>query len=91
MEALKHNDCRNFCTVDAAKGICRRLGELVAVDTDTCNCLSPLPKCKNCDQFTPTEGEVGTCGAEKNRPWAYREMVAVTCEWYKPVALGAAK
>lgn len=83
MEALKHNDCRNFATVDVSKGICRRTGQLVALDTNTCSCLDLLPKCANCANFTATGDGMGECAAESHRPWAYGEMVAVTCEMYK--------
>lgn len=85
MEELKHSDCRNLVTVDVAKGICRRRGRMVAIDTPTCEGFTPLPKCKNCARFTPgcTEG-VGTCEAERHKPWTYPELIAVTCEMYEP-------
>lgn len=81
--ANKHNDCRNFVTVDVSKGICRRTGELIMLDTDCCGHFSPLPKCKNCAAFVCGEVEgIGTCKAEKQEHWTYPELVAVTCDWY---------
>jgi len=80
--AGKHNDCRNFVTVDVSKGICRRTGELIMIDTDTCEWFVELPKCKNCAAFVLDSEEMGTCTAEQHRPWTYPELVAVTCEMY---------
>jgi 4-hydroxyphenylacetate decarboxylase small subunit len=85
MDACKHNDCWNFVTVDVAKGICRRRGELVAIDTPVCKNFRPLPKCKNCAHFAPgSEEGIGVCGAELHKPWTYPELIAVTCEMYAP-------
>jgi len=88
MEATKHSDCRNYCPVDVAKGLCRMSGGKVIIDTPTCPKFQRLPKCKNCEHFTPspTEQYVGTCNADKSKPWAPSELIAVTCENYKPKA-----
>lgn len=81
--ASKHNDCRNFVTVDVSKGLCRRTGNLIMVDTATCEHFNELPKCKNCAAFACGESEgIGTCKAEKHQPWTYPELTAVTCEMY---------
>ena len=81
---LQHNDCRNFCTVDVAKGICRRTDELVLIDSEACKSYIRLPKCKFCANFVATGEQMGICKAEKTEPWAYPEMIAVTCEMYVP-------
>jgi 4-hydroxyphenylacetate decarboxylase small subunit len=79
---LHHSDCRNFCTLDVAKGLCRRTNELVQVDADSCTCFLELPKCKFCANYAATEDNLGICKAEKDEPWAYPEMIAVTCELF---------
>lgn len=82
--ALKHNDCRNFVTVDVSKGICRRTGALVMIDTDVCPNFVALPKCKNCASYADSDEEhIGFCRAEKTEHWTYPELIAVTCTWYK--------
>ncbi len=81
---LHHNDCRNFCNMDVAKGICRRTGEMVLIDTNTCQCFKKLPKCKFCANFQETEEGLGVCKADDAGSWAYPEMIAVTCEMFKP-------
>ncbi len=81
--ANKHNDCRNFVTVDVSKGICRRTGEMIVLDSDTCEHFSELPKCKNCAAFARNGAdEMGTCQADKRQPWTYPELIAVTCGMY---------
>ena len=81
---LQHNDGRNFCSMDVVKGICRRTGDTVLIDSEACDSYVQLPKCKFCASFTASEQEgIGTCNAEASRPWAYPEMIAVTCEWFK--------
>ncbi|MGI9860532.1 4-hydroxyphenylacetate decarboxylase small subunit [Moorella naiadis] len=82
-ETSRHNDCRNFVPVDVAKGICRVRNELIAIDTPTCQKFDPLPKCKNCANFTATENTLGVCEADKNKPWAFEDLIAVTCAMYR--------
>ncbi len=82
VKVLHHNDCLNFCPLDVAKGLCRRTNELTLIDTDTCECYERLPKCKFCANYVATGDGMGICKAEKGDPWAYPEMIAVTCEWF---------
>ncbi|MGE5553649.1 MAG: 4-hydroxyphenylacetate decarboxylase small subunit [Betaproteobacteria bacterium] len=84
MEIRKHSDCRNFVTVDVAKGLCRRTGQLIPVDTETCGGFTPVAKCRNCAHYGPADEKLGTCEAERSRPWTYPELVAVTCGMYAP-------
>jgi 4-hydroxyphenylacetate decarboxylase small subunit len=84
VSVLQHNDCRNFCSVDVAKGICRRTGEMVAIDDAACTECVPLPKCKFCGCYSPgIQSGLGACLAEAGQPWAYPEMIAVTCELFE--------
>ena len=84
-QVLQHSDCRNFCSMDVAKGICRRTQEVVLIDSQACSCYAQLPKCKFCAHFAAGEQEgIGACNAEAGSPWAYPEMIAVTCEMFKP-------
>ncbi|HCJ10746.1 MAG TPA: hypothetical protein DHW14_06240 [Clostridiales bacterium] len=82
----KHMDCRNFCPVDVVKGICRKSGSKVIIDSPVCPKFEQLPKCKNCAHYTPspTEEHIGTCGAAESKPWTPAELIAVTCENYQP-------
>jgi 4-hydroxyphenylacetate decarboxylase small subunit len=82
--ANKHSDCRNFAPVDVAKGICHRTKDLVITDSLPCEDFLSLPKCRNCRLYEPdpTEPVMGLCQAEKDRPWTYAELVAITCQWY---------
>ena len=83
-KALQHNDCLNYCHVDAAKGICRRTQEMVLSDAESCAEYVQLPKCKFCQQYTPGEqAGLGVCTAEDGHPWAAPEMIAVTCEMFQ--------
>ncbi len=79
---LQHNDCRNFCSVDVAKGLCRRTQELVLIDAEACDHYERLPKCKFCANYAANGDHIGVCRAEKGEPWAYPEMIAVTCEMF---------
>lgn len=80
---LTHSDCRNYCHVDVAKGMCRRTQDLVLIDDKSCECFVQLPKCKFCANYSSTGEGMGVCKAEKGEPWAYPEMIAVTCEMFK--------
>ena len=83
-KVLRHNDCRNFCNLDVAKGICRRTQEVVLIDSTACSEYVQLPKCKFCANFSSGDQEgIGTCNADASHPWAYPEMIAVTCEMFK--------
>jgi 4-hydroxyphenylacetate decarboxylase small subunit len=82
-QVLLHNDCRNFCSMDVAKGICRRTGEMILIDSGTCENYQTMPKCKFCANFSAGEEGLGTCMAEASHPWAYPEMLAVTCKMFK--------
>ncbi len=82
-KVLHHNDCRNFCSMDVAKGICRRTGDTILMDAEACEAYQQLPKCKFCANFAAGEDNMGTCNAEATHPWAYPEMIAVTCEMFK--------
>jgi 4-hydroxyphenylacetate decarboxylase small subunit len=85
-EHLRHSDCRNFCSVDVVKGICRRTSEMVQIDSDVCESYLQLPKCKFCNSYLRTGEGLGICRAEQDEPWAYAEMIAVTCKEYSPLA-----
>lgn len=84
LKTLQHHDCRNFCNMDVAKGICRRTQAVVLIDSAACSEYVQLPKCKFCVNFAAGEQEgLGTCQAEADQPWAYPEMIAVTCEMFR--------
>jgi hypothetical protein len=42
-----------------------------------------LPKCKFCANYAKNGDGTGHCQAEQGEPWAYAEMIAVTCEMFK--------
>lgn len=81
---LRCNDCRNFCSLDVAKGICRLTQDAILIDSAVCSEYVQLPKCKFCAFFSASDqAGIGTCNAEASHPWAYPEMIAVTCEMFK--------
>jgi 4-hydroxyphenylacetate decarboxylase small subunit len=80
---LQHADCRNYCSLDVAKGLCRRTQEMVLFDADSCGCFTQLPKCKYCVHYAASGDNIGICRADKDQPWAYPEMIAVTCEMFQ--------
>ncbi len=82
VKVLTHGDCRNFISVDVAKGLCRRTNEMVAINAASCDAYQQLPKCKFCSQYAAAAEGMGVCNAEKDAPWAYPEMIAVTCEMF---------
>ncbi len=81
---LKHNDCLNFSSIDAAKGICRLTKQLINIDTDVCESLRLAPKCKNCKSFTnPNEDGTGICKGLEKEHWTFESLSAVTCKGHK--------
>ncbi len=83
VKVLAHDDCRNYVSLDVAKGICRRTNEVVLIGVASCDAYQQLPKCKFCSKFVGSAEGMGACTAEKDEPWAYGEMIAVTCDWFK--------
>lgn len=81
---LKHNDCLNFCSIDAAKGICRLTKGFVNIDSDICECLVLAPKCNNCRNFhEPDEKGVGICKGLEYEDWTFGELSTITCEGHE--------
>jgi 4-hydroxyphenylacetate decarboxylase small subunit len=81
-KGTKHDDCKNFIPIDAAKGLCAWTNEMIAIDSECCPKYDALPKCKNCKSFTDaTKDGLGTCvGLEDKSFWSYGEMPAVNCQ-----------
>ncbi len=83
-KVLRCNDCRDFCSIDVAKGICHKTQEVVLIDSTACSEYVQLPKCKFCAHYSTGDQEgIGVCNAEVGHPWAYPEMIAVTCEMFR--------
>lgn len=80
---LTHGDCRNYVQMDVAKGICRRTNDVVLINAPSCEAYEQLPKCKFCSQYAGSGEGMGTCTADKDQPWAYPEMIAVTCKTFR--------
>jgi hypothetical protein len=81
----RHRDCRNLAVVDVAKGICHRTKLLVVADGTACECFELLPRCHLCGLFEQAPDPfLGTCTAVPSRPMAYPDLIAVTCEHYRP-------
>lgn len=84
-KGYRHDDCRNYCIVDVVKGLCRQTQEMQAGDGSACSEFVQLPKCKFCSNYTASEQTgLGYCLGEADLPWAAPEMIAVTCEMFKP-------
>ncbi|GAA0076350.1 4-hydroxyphenylacetate decarboxylase small subunit [Clostridium sp. CTA-5] len=83
-ENIKHNDCKNFCSIDVAKGICRLSNKMIFTDTPVCNNFNEAYKCKNCLNFKNVDKDnMGTCTGLKIESWTFGDLSAVTCEGYK--------
>ncbi len=84
---LLHRDCQNFAPVDVVKGICHRTKEMTPADRDACAACSPVAKCRRCLNYLPDapSGDLGSCDASPAKFFAYAEMVAVTCEHFRPL------
>ena len=58
---------------------------MVAIDGNSCECFVQMAKCKFCANFSHNgDPTMGVCKAEAGEPWAYAEMIAVTCEMFQP-------
>ena len=79
-----HMDCRNYAPLDVTKGICHRTKDLVLADDLACDAFHPIPRCKLCRHFLPSDKPlIGVCAAEAGQPMAYPDLIAVTCEWFE--------
>jgi 4-hydroxyphenylacetate decarboxylase small subunit len=82
-QTYRNLDCRNYASVDVAKGICHVRKQLVMADGKACTLFERLPKCKHCAKYLPVEREyLGTCAASPDRPMTYPDLIGVTCEWF---------
>ncbi|MFC2097985.1 4-hydroxyphenylacetate decarboxylase small subunit [Bacteroidota bacterium] len=79
----KHIDCRNFAALDVAKGICHLTKDIVIADEACCENFEKLSRCKFCINYSAEEEYTGICNADQNKPMAYPDMIAVTCENFK--------
>ncbi len=83
-KVVRCNDCRNFCSIDVAKGICGLTQEVALIESTACSEYVQLPKCRFCANFSKGDQEgLGICNAEASHPWAYPEMIAVTCDMFR--------
>ena len=81
---MKHNECLNFASVDAAKGICRVSGEVVFIDSDSCTYFEKLPKCMHCKFFENQDNNhIGTCKGLDQEAWTFGDLTATTCKGYE--------
>jgi 4-hydroxyphenylacetate decarboxylase small subunit len=79
----KNLDCRNYASLDVAKGICHMRKQIVLADGEACEMFEKLPKCKHCIKYSPGGEEyLGTCTASPRRPMTYPDLIGVTCEWF---------
>ena len=82
--ALKQNDCLNFCSIDAAKGICRLTKQLINIDSDVCGKFQLAPKCSNCEHFHDADEKgIGICKGLSKEDWVYGSLNAGTCAAHK--------
>ena len=81
---MKHNDCLNFCNIDAAKGICRLTKNFIAIDGDVCEKFDLAPKCNNCENYhDENEQGIGVCKGLQKEDWVYGNLNAITCKAHK--------
>lgn len=82
--SLNHSDCLNFCSIDAAKGICRLTKELINIDSDACPNFKLAPKCCNCKHFeNEDEKGMGTCKGLEQENWTFASLNAITCKGHE--------
>lgn len=82
--ALKHNDCLNFSSIDATKGICRLTKALINIEGDICGKFHLAPKCNNCEHFhNEDEKGIGICKGLSKEDWVYGSLNAITCTGHK--------
>lgn len=81
---MKHNDCLNFSSIDAAKGICRLTKQIINIDSTVCEHLKLTPKCKICKSFEKTsEDGTGLCKGLSKEDWTFENLNAVTCKGFE--------
>lgn len=81
---LKHNDCLNFCSIDAAKGICRLTKEFINIDSCICKSLVLAPKCGNCKNFKISDNNgIGICKGLEHEDWTFSSLSAITCRGHE--------
>jgi len=82
-QKFNNQDCRNYAAVDVVKGICHATKGYVFADGDTCELFEKLPKCKHCQNYTPSQEEfIGICACSAPSQMTYPDLIAVTCEHF---------
>ena len=85
---LSHRDCLHFAPIDVVQGICHLAKTHRAADDAVCERFAILPKCRHCSSFNADDNspDLGVCSAgDPQHPFmAYADMVAKTCEDYRP-------
>ncbi len=80
---INHEDCENFATIDAEKGLCRLTNELIKTDSDVCAAFTQIPKCRTCRFFKDEkEDGLGVCTGLKTDYWIDGNYRAGLCEAY---------
>ncbi|WP_061995241.1 4-hydroxyphenylacetate decarboxylase small subunit [Clostridium sp. ATCC 25772] len=78
---LYHGECKNFCNVDASKGICRISKKFVSIDEEGCNKFELTPKCGNCINFKNEDKKgIGLCTGLEKENWSFKTLNAITCK-----------
>ena len=78
---MKHFDCKYYLNTDVFKGICKRDKSVINADDHSCEHFENAQKCKHCINFVLLQPDLGTCMGKFD---AYPEMLAITCNDYKP-------
>jgi 4-hydroxyphenylacetate decarboxylase small subunit len=79
-----HKDCRYYLAVDVFKGLCKRDKANVNADDQACEHFDQVAQCRYCMHYKPQDENLGTC---MDKAVAFPEMIAITCEDFKWVAL----
>ncbi len=85
MARLTYRDTYEYVSIDVTKGLDRLTGKWVHADDEAPDGYTLLPRCKNCKNYIVDTDLLGICEASTEDPkfFAYGDMIAVTCEWYK--------
>ena len=76
----QHVDCIEYLPIDVFKGFCTKKKNKIMADDAACEDFKPTRKCKLCENYNPTEENLGLC---MSNTIAYPEMIAKTCEWFR--------
>jgi len=74
-------DCKYYLPVDVFKGMCKLLKKDLTPESEFCDKVEKIAKCRFCANYTPEKEFLGKC---MTSVLAYPDMIAAKCadfEW----------